>query len=94
LAELDPALVETARQIVAQAEQAKKIDVRKIQNERVEQTLEMALTRTQGDVSLAADLVLRWCEADSQVRDQVLQPLIRIALEDRLAAIPRAEPVV
>jgi hypothetical protein len=95
LAELDPAIVEAARQIIAQAEQTKKVDIRQVQHERVQQALEMAWTRTQGEpnqLDAAVNLFERWCESDSQMRDGLLKPLIREAIELRLAAIPKAEP--
>jgi hypothetical protein len=92
LPEIDPATLDAARKIIEQHERTKKVDVLKTQNEQLEQALEMALTRTQGDVELAADLFERWCESDSQMRDGLLRPLIREAIERRLAAIPRTEP--
>jgi hypothetical protein len=55
----------------------------------LEQLLEMALTRTAGNADEAATLFLRWSEQDSQVRD-LLKPLIREAIENRLAKIPRS----
>jgi hypothetical protein len=94
LPEIDPATLDAARKIIEQHERTKNVDVRKVQNEQLEQALEMALTRNSGDIEGAANLFERWCESDSQMRDGLLRPLIREAIERRLAAIPRAEPVV
>lgn len=94
MAQIDEATVAAARLIIEQAERAKKFDVRKVQSERLEQALEMALTRTDGNVEEAANLFERWCESDSTMRDDLLRPLIREAIELRLAKIPRAEPPV
>lgn len=91
--EIDAATLEAARLIVQQAEQAKQNKTRAASNERLEQALEMALTRTQGNVEEAANLFEGWCNSDSTIREQLLQPLIREVLEARLAKIPKADPV-
>jgi hypothetical protein len=90
MAETDPALVEAARLLVAEDERTKKDTARREANERLEQTLEMALTRIDGDIDRAANLFQRWCEQDDGVRN-LLQPLIREAIEGRLARMPKAE---
>jgi hypothetical protein len=96
MAEIDPATLEAARQIVAAAENQQRISTATGQNERLEQALEMALARTQGEpnqTEAAANLFERWCEQNSDMRD-LLRPLIREAIEARLQKIPRAEPEV
>jgi hypothetical protein len=93
MAEIDPATLEAARQIVAAAERQQRAQTITGQNERLEQTLEMALVRMQGDVDAAATLFERWCEQNSDVRE-LLRPLIHEAIEARLHKIPRVEPEV
>lgn len=87
MSETDPALVEAARTLIAEDERTKKEAARNITNERLDQLLEMALTRMDGDAAMAANLFQRWTEQDDQVR-KLLQPLIQEAIEARLAKIP------
>ena len=91
MAETDPTLVEAARTLVAEDERLKKEIAKHTTNERLDQLLEMALTRMDGDVEKAANLFERWCEQDDQVR-AIRLPLIREAIELRLAKIPHVEP--
>jgi hypothetical protein len=91
MAETDPALIEAARTLVAEDERTKKETVRRNASERLDQLLEMALTRMDNNVEMAANLFVRWSEQDDQVR-KLLQPLVQEAIEARLAKIPKTEP--
>jgi hypothetical protein len=87
MADHDPALVEAARTLIADDERAKKETARKAVNERIDQLVEMAMTRMDNKPEMAANLFLRWAEQDDSVR-ALLQTLIREAIELRISKIP------
>jgi hypothetical protein len=87
---IDPTTLEAARRIIADHDNSQKEAIRRQSNERLEQTLEMAMMRMGGDPEMAANLFQRWSEQDDGVRE-LLKPLIREAIEGRLARIPRPD---
>ena len=58
----------------------------------LEESLKRALGRAKGDTEVAAALFIRWCEQDSQIAD-LLQPIVKEAIEARLSKISRTEPL-
>lgn len=52
----------------------------------LEESLKRALGRAKGDTEVAAALFIRWCEQDSQIAD-LLQPIVKEAIESRLASL-------
>jgi hypothetical protein len=87
VAETDPALVAAARALVAEDERLKKETVVRANYERLDQLLEMAMTRMDGNKEMAANLFVRWAEQDDSVR-ALLQTLAIEAIEVRLSKIP------
>lgn len=56
----------------------------------LEQSLKHALARCEGDTERAAALFLAWCQQNSEVAD-LLQPIVKDAIESRLSKFSEAE---
>ena len=70
-----------------------KVDPRPVTPEAVsvDKYLALALDRMEGDAEKAAGLFMAWTEQNSEVRE-ALKPLVREAIERRIAEVSSAKP--